>query len=449
MPDSHDSELLIGVDGGASEVKAHQVLVLSEAGPETGATRFPPSLALGGASASLCYDLVPGFAPVKLAEQLEALREKRVVPTPMEIAEGDLWIDAIAHSIHAIAVEAEEPHVRLGLCMPGLKTSDGRGLAAVRHGPRIPDFLDRLERRLARDGLVLAQPIARMISDGDACGLGERVHAQGILRGITNAYYIGGGTGLAETLLLAGEVVSFDALSGWMEKAWALESAQGGTFEEHVSMGGINAAYARRRGHPLPVQEDEFPEKRALRGDPVAIEVMRAAAEALAELVFLRLALLSKGRKPATPLPQKALVSRAGGVSDETRSLHMRPHTFLDRIVFGQRLAHLFADEALHRVFRDVVEAALARRIHAARDELLAVHYLTGTNLKPDFLCASSLRAAPALGAAAWALEAGARRTVQRPREKLRPAAPNPLENSRPLPLQPPLQNTGAEEVAG
>lgn len=434
MPDLPDNELLIGVDGGASEVKAHQVLVLSDPELSDGEARFAPSLALGAAEASCCYDRVAGFEPVPLAEQLSAFERKCVEPTPRESAEGEQWIDAFAHTIGGVAAEADQSLVRVGLCLPGLKTSDGRGLAVVRHGPRIPDFLDRLERRLSLDGLVLAQPIPRLLSDGDACAIGERVHVQGMLRGITNAYYIGGGTGLAEALLLGGEVVSFDALGGWMKKAWAMPCAVGGSFEERVSMGGINAAYATRSGKPLPVHEDEFPETRAVRGDTIAVEVMRTAAEALAELVFLRLSMLAKGKKPATPLPLKAIVAQGGGAADEPRSLHMRPRTFLDRIVFGQRLAHLFTDEALQRVFRDVVEAALAERIQAAHDVSLAAHYLSGSNLKAGFLCASTLRAAPALGAAAVALEAGARVARKRLRERSR---------------EMPHENRGAEEVPG
>jgi predicted NBD/HSP70 family sugar kinase len=438
MPDPRDSELLIGVDGGASEVKAHEVLVLSESpaspgsiesGGRGGEVRFVPTLALGAASASCCYDHAPGFEPTALVEQLRAFAERRIAPTNLEIAQGDLWIDAFANTIGAIASESagessrgsNRTLVRLGICLPGLKTSDGRGLAVVRNGPRIPDFLDRLEKRLRQDGLVVAHPIARLLSDGDACGIGERAHAQGMLRGATNAYYIGGGTGLAETMLLAGEIVSFDALGGWLKKAWALECEAGESFEERISMGGINAAYARRSGKPLPMREDEYPEQRALRGDGIAMEVLRTAAEALADLIYARLSMLSKGRKPATPLPVRAIVAGASAAS-----LHMRPHTYLDRIVFGQRLAHLFADEDMHALFRDVVETRLAQRIQSSRDEKLAAHYLEGTSLRANFLCASSLRSAPALGAAAWALED----RVRGAQRKLR-------------------ARTGAEEVSG
>jgi predicted NBD/HSP70 family sugar kinase len=421
MPDPRDKELLIGVDGGATEVKAHEVLVLSDPAELDGELRATPNLALGAAGASCCYDVAPGFEPVPLALQLAAYAEKRVQPTSFENAEADLWIDAFASTIAGIASESSASLVRVGLCAPGLKTSDGRGLAVVRNGPRIPDFLDRLEKRLGESSVAFVRPISRLLSDADACGIGERVHAQGMLRGVANAYYIGGGTGLAETMLLSGEIVSFDALSGWLKKAWAFECSAGESFEDRISMGGINAAYARRSGRPLPVHEDEYPEQRALRGDGIALAVMHTAAEALADLIFARIAMLWKGRKAATPLPARAILSSGAGAP-----LHMRPSTHLDRVVFGQRLAHLFTDESLQRVFRDVVASTLALRIQSARDDRLSAHYLDGANLRDGFLCASSLRSAPVLGAAAAALESRARTAPRKLRAK-----------------------TGAEEVSG
>ena len=60
------------------------------------------------------------------------------------------------------------------MCMPGLKTADGRGIAVLRHGPRMPYFLDRLEERLVRDGLVLRvvgkrkSPLVRTLSHGSS-----------------------------------------------------------------------------------------------------------------------------------------------------------------------------------------------------------------------------------------------------------------------------------------
>jgi hypothetical protein len=361
--------LLIGVDGGASEVKAHEVLVLG-AGSDL-------VLGLGAASASCCYDLAPGFAPVAIEEQLDAFERDEIQLTAIEREQGRLWIDAAARSITAITGETSRP-VLVGMCMPGLKTRDKRGIAVARNGPRIPDFLDRLEERLVRDGLALAAPIADLLGDGEASGLGENVEMHGALRDVADAYYIGGGTGVAEVLKLGGRIVAFDELRESLPKAWQLESAIGRNFESLISMRGINATYAERTGRPAPVDRSEFPEERALAGDSAAVEVLAEAAEALAELVHLRLCALQGG---------------AAG----------RGH-LLERVVLGQQLARLFSTPELASVFRAHVEIALARRVFESDDPALSARVLDGAGLAHGFLRASGLRAAPAIGAAATAL---------------------------------------------
>jgi hypothetical protein len=367
--------LLIGVDGGASEVKAHEVLVLS--------TGSELALGLGAASASCCYDAVPGFVPVAIDEQLASFERGEIRPTAAERAQGRLWIDAAARSIAAIAGDAPR-RALVGMCMPGLKTRDRRGLAVVRNGPRIPDFLDRLEELLVRDGIALAQPIANLLGDGEASGLGEDVEVRGALRDVDDAYYIGGGTGVAEALKLDGRIVSFDELDGSLRKAWQLDSELGGNFESLISMSGINSSYAERTGRALPVDPADFPEERALLGDTAADEVLERAALALAELVFLRLRDL-----------------RAGAAGGE----HV-----LQRVVLGQQLARLFGTPALAPIFRSRVENELARRIAMSADGPNRRRALDGAGLAHGFLRASALRAAPAIGAAAAALSRRATR---------------------------------------
>jgi hypothetical protein len=76
----------------------------------------------------------------------------------------------------------------------------------------------------------------------------------------------------------------------------------------------------------------------------------------------------------------------------------------------------LFADESLREVFREVLEVAPAEHILHADDPALAEHYLAQSHVRSGLLCASSLRAAPALGAAAVALELGA--SAPRPKQR-------------------------------
>lgn len=327
---------MIGVDGGATEVKAHEILEIDGA------------LEIGPAAAVFRYAENTGFAPIALTAQLTEFGRGDVRVTMREKAEGAQWVDAAAHAIGSVAARTSRAKLVIGMCMPGLKTIDGRGIAVMKNGPRIPDYLDRLEARLVRDGFVLAQPIGRLISDGDACGYGEDASAHGAFRGVDDAYYVGGGTGLAECCKIGGRIVGFDELTDVMLKGWQMQSESGPTFEELLSMRGINARFRAKSGG------EEFVELLAIEGDVIANEILREVALAIAELAALRVKALRASRAVR-----------------------------IERVVVGQRLGRLFADAALARVLREPAENELERRIGVR-----------------GLFVASTLRSAPAIGSA-------------------------------------------------
>ena len=80
--------LLIGIDGGATEVKTHHVVVEGSADDR----RFR----LGDASAARKYERVEAFEPVPVAEQLEQREAPRL--TPGEREQGRRWVTATCHS---------------------------------------------------------------------------------------------------------------------------------------------------------------------------------------------------------------------------------------------------------------------------------------------------------------------------------------------------------------
>lgn len=388
MPPADGEALLIGVDGGASEVKAHAVLVLAEGEALT--------LALAPEAASTCYERCAGFEPLPIDEQLFVLDRDHVQLGAAEREQGRLWVEGAASAILSVASQAECERAYVGVCMPGLKSRDGRGILALKNGPRMPAYLAELEAALAAGGLELARPIPALASDGDASALGEECDPHGALRGVANAYCLGGGTGVAEAFKLAGELVSLDALAPHVRKAWELESALGAGFEELVATRGINARYAARSATHVPGDRGEYPETRAKAGDRVAREVLGDTARALAELVFAR------------------FVALQAGAPKSARGQLPRPGTLLDRVVIGQRLGQLYADPELAEFLRDVCEAELAGALERSRDRMLREHYLDGGALRANLIHASKLRAAPALGAAALAWRARGRTRTAR-----------------------------------
>lgn len=399
MLEHPEDEFLIGVDGGATEVKAHEVVALPRDGESAGGI---PTLALGPASASFLYDRARGFRPVPMPPQLLAFQKGAIRPGGLEGAQARLWLESSARAIASVAEEAGKRRARIGICMPGLKTADGRGIAVMRRGPRIPDYLDRLEALLAEAGLTLERPVARLSSDGEACAHGERIDAHGLLRGISCAYYLGGGTGIAEALVIEGAIRGFDALAGFVRKAWQMEAPGGRIVEDLLSPRGMNSAYAALSGKRLPLAAANHPEQRALAGDEKGIAVLKDAAEALATVVLDRMTALRRG------------FEAGAGAGGAIAPLRITPNTFLERVVVGQRLGGLFAAEELRPVFRDPVEELLARKIVATGDGALRKHYLDGSSLRADLLVGSRLRAAPALGAVAIELEASAKTEASR-----------------------------------
>ena len=71
----------------------------------------------------------------------------------------------------------------------------------------------------------------------------------------------------------------------------------------------------------------------------------------------------------------------------------------------------MLADRTLDAEVREPMERALGSRLAAVQDDAMRAAYLPGGGLLPGILVASTLRAAPALGAAGRALGLGGDQT--------------------------------------
>ncbi len=412
--------LLIGVDGGATEAKAHAVACDDVANPT--------SFTLRSESASRVYARVVGFAPLPVADQLAQRDAGVIMRADKELEQARLYVHAAAEAVIEVVKQCAAQRVLVGIGMPGLKTPNGRGINAINNGPRNPEYLDDLEQGIAAAGVELVSPIAALGSDADYCGLGEEYAADGLFREVENAYYVGCGTGIADALKLRGKLVPFDQAKSWIQKSWQIASALGPTFEKLVSASSLNRVYAnlcrgtkaRRhegtkddvaaaprggRGAPTGTTEPSLhPEVPAAAGEPLAIAWMETAALVLAELIFERLWTIKNGRADA---PHR------GDAYAKLDPNHKYRGTLLDRVIIGQRVGEIYADVSFRGIFGAKLDGCLAALIDACGDDELAERYLkTGAkssrpgSLKPGFVQASRLRAAPALGAAVAAVRA-------------------------------------------
>jgi hypothetical protein len=425
--------LLIGVDGGATEAKTHAVACDD--------LEKPSSFQLRPEHASRVYPRLSDFTSLPVAEQLAQRDAGAINLTDKEVKQGRLYVKAASEAIVDVAQQCGGKRVLVGIGMPGLKTPDGRGINAMNNGPRIPDYLDALEKNLAAAGLELVSPVATLGSDADYCGLGEEYAADGLFRDVENAYYVGCGTGIADALKLRGKLVPFDAARSWIQKSWQMPSALGPTFEKLISASSLNRVYAdlvegtkgrrdegtkgvaagapagRRSAaalrYPEAVTEEaracasgsksaatQYPEAAAAAGEPIAIGWMDVAALVLAELILERLWTIKNGRAD-TP--------HRGEAYAKLDPNHQYRGTLLDRVIVGQRVGQIYGDAAYRRIFGDKIDAYLATMIAASGDEQLATTTVVGgahPTLRPRFIAASKLRAAPALGAAVAAAHA-------------------------------------------
>jgi len=386
-----DDIVLIGVDGGASKVLVHKVDIL------TNPMRFVALKPYIEVAYSTSESYNSKFKPIVLSRQLKEHRSNTVKQTTTEAEQEVALVDSFTKAIRTILGQNVTQDVIIGVGLPGLKTKNGRGISAMANGPRMPKFLDKLEKSLKKEGHKSLHPIQVIGSDADYCGLGEHWGDAGGMRGVKSAYYIGVGTGIADAMLLKSKSIPFDACKPWIAKTWEMMADEELSYENLLSAKGIQSRYAVLTDTTVEELDkaEIFPwqiYERALAGEEAATEIVDSTAQALSELLFHRIQTLALGA-PETIL------------QDGSRTLETE-HEFLgevfERIVVGQRLGDIWEFKKFTPLLLDPVNEKLGRMIHSsALPADVKSLYLTKTNrLRDDLIIHSELRHAPALGAA-------------------------------------------------
>lgn len=379
--------LLIGVDGGATKVSAWEVLYDEK-------TR---DFSLGKNYTSKSYREVEGYIsdykPVDLNTQLNELNTE-FISGSFEKQQAGVYIETCALAIKELVEKTGMNNVLIGLGMPGLKTQDKRGITALANGPRMVDYSDKLEQRLAQLNVKMIAPIAHLGSDADYCGIGENYAEEGEFRNTTNAYYLGGGTGVADAMKLDGELLPFDMAKAWIPKSWEIKCKEGVSMERITAVGGIQNTYAEIAGKSVEELNKAgiFPQQvadMAAIGDDLSVKTFEMVNRNLAELLYERIVTLNKGWKglfdfvnPNKPPPEES---------------HPYLNHVFDKIIIGQRLGDLFISESGSIVVRKVVIEKMNKLIQNSPylDQVAKDHYKDFDSI----IVSSKLREAPALGA--------------------------------------------------
>lgn len=383
---------IIGIDGGASKISAY-IIEVSEDGK---------SFTFGKENSIKEYHNYPDFqldfTPVSLPTQLEQIQNNNIVLTPAEIQQSKAYYDAFRDAISDIVKLTKAENVLIGIGMPGVKTTDKRGISAMSNGPRMSYFAAEIEQRLLAANIALATPISKLGSDADYCGIGEEYAENGAFRNIENAYYLGGGTGAADALKLHGKLISFDACNDWIAKTWEMCDKNGKSMEIYCSANGIQSVFSELAGIPQSELNKnkiylEHTLEFAAKDDRAAITTWQIISEKLADLLFERITTVYGGWQNQFSFinPNKpTLISN-----------HKYRNILLDRIVIGQRLGKLFQNPLAQKYFEEPLMNNLAELISKSKllDERAKKHYLQSGKFNTKIIIASQLREAPALGA--------------------------------------------------
>lgn len=384
--------ITVGVDGGATKVTAIAV-------EPAGDGLFAPA----SESITLLYsestDFNPGFRPVDLRTQLHQYQNSRIVLENSEMIQGKAIIEIIGNCIEQIQREKANRALLVGLGFPGIKTGTGEGIAVLANGPRIPDFTQMLEMALRKRRIILEDRPGKIGSDADYCGIGENYCVGGNFIRYDNAYYIGGGTGVADALKLNGNLVSFDSARNWMAKTWEFKAENDLSLERYISADGIQALYGHESGISVDrLISDGIYHDGILRmaedGNRHAVKTCEQVIQHLAFLIHERISTLYSGSKHEIEF-----------INPDRKKLetsHPYTGTVLDKIVIGQRLSEFFrmARESgtWYRRFLNMLGRQLVK--DKTLDDRLKNHYLENNSFRFSLILLSTLREAPAIGAA-------------------------------------------------
>tara|TARA_A100001234_G_scaffold113002_1_gene99263 strand:- start:752 stop:1693 length:942 start_codon:yes stop_codon:yes gene_type:complete len=209
-------DLLAGIDCGATKVMVQSGVYSSTT------SKISP----GPINQEFYYSDHPDwdskFMPVPLDTQKSEYRSDNISLSYEEINQSNVIIDTIVSSIKII-----EDH-KIGLCYPGLKNH--KGIVVMANGPRIPNLTHYIH------------PVKNILNDSDCCVIGELKSTIGMMQDTRNGIYIGGGTGIADGIILNGEILNLINTVG-VPRSWEINVSSNETVETLLSPAGIIKRY--------------------------------------------------------------------------------------------------------------------------------------------------------------------------------------------------------------
>ena len=249
------------------------------------------------------------FIPISIDKQKKEAAQGEYNISKEEIYQSDAIMATITNAIYEYS--KNDSIELIGLCFPGIKTPKKDGISIMANGPRNIEFIRKLNEKVE---YILKNKINidKIYNDSDCCIIGEWKTSIGKLRGCKNAIYIGGGTGIADGLILNNKIVNLNIYQN-IKKSWELIMPSGESVEQCLSLGGMINQWNSKNEVPVSGTIELFNYVKS--GNEFAINIIKKAAKAFNYLLKKRI--------------------------DFFQSKNVVP----DKIIIGQRLGSIVSDK--------------------------------------------------------------------------------------------------------
>lgn len=202
---------------------------------------------------------IESFEPVSIQTQLKQFSKNVIVITSEEESQGKVIIEEIKKLL------ALTDQNNSSICFPGLKSNEG--VCVMKNGPRIPFLKKKLNLK------------QHIFNDSDCCTIGEWKSSIGCMINIKNAIYIGGGTGIADGIIMNGKILNFNDNSD-LKRSWEM-GFNDSTIESQISPGGMIKTLNTKFNKNIK-NLDEFLESKE------SLTILKNASKALSSLIQSR-----------------------------------------------------------------------------------------------------------------------------------------------------------------
>ena len=268
-----DNPLLLGLDGGATKILAQTCTI------DPRSSLIIPKEEYHESNYRDSHKFNSGFVPIDLVQQKKEAKKNNYSFSEQEINQSTSIIDTIVKVI--LSSVKEKQISQIGLCFPGIKTAHYDGISIMANGPRNINMLSMINKML-KPKLDNSISIKTIYDDSECCVIGEWKSLIGKLRDCKNAIYIGGGTGIADGIILNNKIVERD-----IEKSWELIMPSGESVEQCLSLGGMLSQWNKEKEKSIKAIISLFEHARL--GDSLANNIIEKAAKGFSFLIERRI----------------------------------------------------------------------------------------------------------------------------------------------------------------